>query len=363
MPPPDGGVGRGEIDGVAEGGADAIASGFGDVGNGPWSWGPGRAVVRVTATGETPNSPAADGVPSEAFGAERAVGSGEEAGARSGATDIGDDVPVGPARPAGTARAIARATDVTCIVVSSHPVSPFSTTRPTKPERMDDDDVPQDEIDTTFRFIRSVNRWLGGTSACLTAMIRDRARWPKDRPLRWLDVGTGAADIPLAVDRWATRHGVAVECVALDRHPACLRVARAAVEGHPRITVVEGDALALTEAFPVVQGVEPFDYVHAGMFLHHLPDQQVITVLRSMGRLARRQVIWNDLLRSRWSAAAIRVATVGQPPIIRDDASLSVAKGFTPNDAREAARWAGLERVEVRCRRLVGRFVLTAERA
>jgi hypothetical protein len=227
---------------------------------------------------------------------------------------------------------------------------------------MDAEDVPQIEIDRAFRFIRVVNRWLGGSRACIGAMWRDRAAWPKDRPIRWLDVGTGAADIPLAVDRWATRRGVAIECVGIDHHPACLSIARQAVGDHPRVSIQPGDALALEPQFAGGSSSPPFDYVHAGMFLHHLADEDVVRVLRSMSRLAGRLVIWNDLLRSRWSGFAIRAATIGQARIVREDAALSVAKGFTPHDAREAARWAGLDRVEVRTRPLVGRFVLTGQR-
>ena len=236
----------------------------------------------------------------------------------------------------------------------------FATPRPLEAERMDAEDVPQSEIDTSFRFIRRVNQWLGGSRACLNAILSDRERWPRDRPIRWLDVGTGAADIPLAIDRWGDRHGVPFECVAIDRHPACLRVARAAVGTHPRIRVEAGDAFALEEQFGR-RGQAPFDYVHAGMFLHHLVDEDVVRVLRSMSRLADRLVIWNDLLRSRWSSLAISAITLGQPSIVRDDAILSVAKGFTAHDAREAARWAGLSKVRVRSQRLLGRFVLTGE--
>lgn len=263
------------------------------------------------------------------------------------------------------------------IDVSSHPVERFATSRPNEPERMDAPDVPQEEIDTAFGFIRQVNRWLGGSGACIEVFRRECSRWPRDRPMRWLDLGTGAADIPLAVDRWAVRRGVRVECVALDHHPACLAVARAAVGDHPRIRVLAGDALslesptvgpALEESCGAAAGCPPFaagsfDYVHAGMFLHHLDDADVVRVLRSMGRIATRGVIWNDLLRSRWSACAVRLATFGRPSIVRDDAILSVEKGFTVHDAREAARWAGLDDVHVRTKRLVGRFVLTGRRS
>ncbi|MDZ4829502.1 MAG: methyltransferase domain-containing protein, partial [Phycisphaerae bacterium] len=179
--------------------------------------------------------------------------------------------------------------------------------------------------------------------------------WPRDRPMRWLDVGTGAADIPLAIDAWAVAHGFDVECVALDRHQACLKVARNDVGAHPRITVVDGDALVLDRFNDA-----SFDYVHAGMFLHHLTDDDVVRVLAGMARCAARQIIWNDLLRSPLSRVGIALLTIGAASVVRDDARLSVAKGFTPREIRALAKRAQLVDERLTLRRLVGRFVFTA---
>lgn len=221
---------------------------------------------------------------------------------------------------------------------------------------MDDANADPAEVARAFRFIRAINRHLGGTSSLLRVWEKECLSWPRDRPMHWLDLGTGAADIPLAVDDWARRRGLRVTCVALDRMAASLTVARAAVGSHPRIRVEEGDAFTLDRDF----AAGSFDYVHAGLFLHHLPDDQVPRVLRSMGQLATRSVIWNDLLRTRQSAVAIRLLTLACPRFVRDDARLSVAKGFLPDEARALAHCAGLSGVTLRHRPLVGRFVLTA---
>lgn len=220
---------------------------------------------------------------------------------------------------------------------------------------MDAEDVDPREIEDSFRFIRRVNRWLGGVSSLRRVLAADAHAWPSTRPIRMLDLGTGAADIPLAIDAWGVRVGHAIECVALERHPACLCVARRSVGPHPRIRVVSGDALDLA-------GLESasFDYVHAGMFLHHLADDDVVRVLAEMGRLASRRVIWNDLLRSHTSLIAAHLLTIGSPSHVRHDATLSVRKGFTPAHAHALAARAGLDPV-VRVRTLVGRIVVTAE--
>lgn len=223
---------------------------------------------------------------------------------------------------------------------------------------MDDPNADPREIARSFRFIEAVNRRLGGISTLRAVFAADAPRWPKERPMRWIDVGTGSADIPRAIDRWATEGGLDVRCVAVDRHPACLAVAAQALGDHPRIELRAGDALRLDE---VVAG-DRYDYAHAGMFLHHLEDEEVVAVLAAMGRAADR-VVWNDLLRSAWSRIAIRVLTVGAPTFVRDDARLSVEKGFTAQEARSLAERAGLRVERLRARRTVGRFALVARRA
>lgn len=220
---------------------------------------------------------------------------------------------------------------------------------------MDDPAVGEVEMARSFRFIRAVNRSLGGISSLRSVFERDLRTWTRDRPIRWLDAGTGAADIPLAIDAWARRAGRTIHCVAVDNHPACLAVARGAIGDHPRIEVRRGDLRGLDRDL----AGERFDYAHAGMVLHHLDDAAIVDALRAMATLAR-TIVWNDLLRSRWSRWAIRALTVASDESVRFDARLSVEKGFTTQEARTFAERAGLAVRDVRTRRILGRFVLIA---
>jgi hypothetical protein len=98
------------------------------------------------------------------------------------------------------------------------------------------------------------------------------------------------------------------------------------------------------------------------MFLHHLDDADVVGTLAAMGQVAR-VVVWNDLLRSAFSRTGIRLLTLGQPAIVRDDALLSVEKGFTVDEAIALTEAAGLTVRRCRRRAVVGRFVLVATAA
>ncbi|TVQ57680.1 MAG: hypothetical protein EA377_00720, partial [Phycisphaerales bacterium] len=104
-----------------------------------------------------------------------------------------------------------------------------------------------------------------------------------------------------------------------------------------------------------------FDVVHAGMFLHHLPDLEVMTVLRIMQRLAQHGMIWNDLARrtlARIGVRAMVALTPGLPRMARHDAVVSVEAGFTRREAIELAQRVGWEEIQYRDVRW-HRFVLT----
>ncbi len=220
---------------------------------------------------------------------------------------------------------------------------------------MDDPDVDPGELERSLRFIRWVNRRLGGTAAVLGHLGRWSARWPAGEEIRILDLGTGSADIPLAIARWAVAAGHRVRITAIDGHPTTLALARRHVGERAEIELVHGDARRLADRY----GAGEFDYAHAGMFLHHLDDIEVLTVLRLMDRLTRRGLVWNDLVRGPAEKLFVRLLSAGASEIVRHDAVVSVAAGFTKREAIDLARRVGLPRIAYR-RHLFGRFTLTS---
>ncbi len=227
------------------------------------------------------------------------------------------------------------------------------------PELMDDPAIPRDELDRSLRYIRVVNRRFGGAWGLIRHLREWSARWPKGRPITLLDLGTGSADIPVAVREWGVGRGFDIRVTGVDVHETTLDLARAHVQsaGAEEISLVRGDALGLMDQF----APESFDYVHAGMFLHHLSPIEVLTVLRIMDRLGRAGLVWNDLVRSRLVNAVLGVALVGQPHIVKHDARVSVRAGFTRSEVLDAARRVGISYATYR-RLMVYRFTLAGER-
>jgi len=229
-------------------------------------------------------------------------------------------------------------------------------------ELMDDPGIDRAELDRALRFIRWANRHLGGVEAMLGPLRRWARWWPPGRPIRMLDIATGSADLPVAARRWALRAGIDLRVVGVDVHATTLDLAREHLARFPDeaagIELVEADALVLMHQFEP----DSFDYVHAGLFLHHLSELRVLTVLRIMDRLARAGLIWNDLVRSRVARVVIHALTLGAPEAVRHDARVSVEAGFTKREALALASRAGVERPRYRWNPLTHRFSLTAHR-
>ena len=226
--------------------------------------------------------------------------------------------------------------------------------RQCQPEWMDEPDADPVLLDKSLAFIRRVNRWLGYTRATLTHLQRFAVRWEPGRTIRILDVATGSADIPRAMLAWARRAGHDVEVTAVDLHEKTLDAARAG-SPDPRLILRSADALAL----PFDDA--SFDYVHTAMFLHHLPDEQVVTAMRNMHRVASRGVIVADLVRCRRAYGWIKLFTMTSNPMVRHDARVSVLQAFTRDEIMQLRDRAGMQYADY-VPHFGHRFVLAGEK-
>ncbi|MDB5319810.1 MAG: Methyltransferase type 11 [Phycisphaerales bacterium] len=229
---------------------------------------------------------------------------------------------------------------------------PFLSHRRRQREWMDEPDADADALRQSLGFIRRINSLLGYTRATLKHLDHFSRSWKQGERINIVDLATGSADIPRAILRWADRKGFDVHIVGVDRHPVTVQAAEAG-PADPRLRIVQGDVFNLP--FPAGS----FDYALTAMFLHHLDDAEVVTVLRTMGSLARRGVIIADLLRHYRAYAWVSLFTAFSSPMVRHDAKVSVGQAFSKNEILQISREAGLKSARY-YRHFGHRFVLTA---
>jgi ubiquinone/menaquinone biosynthesis C-methylase UbiE len=192
------------------------------------------------------------------------------------------------------------------------------------------------ELDANLRDISFANAAFGGVAPVFRALRALGAR-------RVLDVGCGAADIPLALVRESARNGMPMTVTCLDSSDQMLAIARAAAGGEPGLDFVRGDGTALP--FPDAS----YDAALCTLALHHFDPEPARALLRELRRVARLGPVVCDLRRSVPAfAGAWLWSRTSRNRLTRHDAPLSVRRAYTPAEALALAREAGWHQPRVR---------------
>jgi SAM-dependent methyltransferase len=208
-----------------------------------------------------------------------------------------------------------------------------------------------------LRDLARINRRFGGvrlTTAALETLAPGRA------PFTVLDVGTGGADIPLALIDRGRATGRLVTVTGIDHRPEVLE---AAVVAQPRITATGELSLHVGDgrALPYPDGA--FDVAHASLLLHHLEPEAVPALLAEMGRVGRLGVVVNDVVRNRRGlvGAWLYGHLLTRNRLTRYDAPTSVRRAYTVSELTALLAVARL-RVERRFDGIGGHRVALAAR-
>lgn len=156
------------------------------------------------------------------------------------------------------------------------------------------------------------------------------------RRLEILDVGAGTGLLGRKLSAWAEQRGWNWQFTNLDFNPLALKLG-----GVPR--AVAGSALRL----PFKE--RSFDLILASQMTHHLTDEDVVLHLREAWRVTRDALLLCDLHRNAGLYAMLWLSMpwlrIGQR--VREDALISVKRGFRLGEWRELARRAGLREAQI----------------
>lgn len=188
-------------------------------------------------------------------------------------------------------------------------------------------------------------------------LFKERRKAGDDRPVRVLDIASGAGDVPARLWRRAKRKGIPLQVAGSDVSPLAVEHARkwAAAAGAD-IEFFHLDVLS--GAVP-----EGYDVLTSSLFLHHLTEEQAVLVLGKMRASAGRLALVNDLSRGRlgWWTAYLATRALVRSPMVWVDSLLSVEGAFTPEEALALAHKAGWDGATVK-RKFPFRYLLSWRR-
>jgi 2-polyprenyl-3-methyl-5-hydroxy-6-metoxy-1,4-benzoquinol methylase len=214
--------------------------------------------------------------------------------------------------------------------------------RQRRPEMMDQPELDPRAHRAALRGLERINFW-SNSARILWKPIRILAREFSSRPLRLLDIATGAGDVPLRLWRRAQRAGMPLDVAGCDISPVSIEFARKRAE--------ECQVPATFFTADVCRDELPGDYdvITSSLFLHHLDAEEAVLLLRGLARVARRLVLVSDLNRSRagYLLAWMGTRLLSLSRVVHTDGPRSVEGAYTIPEAQALAERAGLTEASV----------------
>lgn len=211
----------------------------------------------------------------------------------------------------------------------------FLRQRSTQAESFDSPSRPMPEVAASYRQLARANHAFFFAHPFVLTL--PRLLGPEQcRSLTLLDVGAGDGLLGRRLETWAAKRGWHWAVTNLDASSQALQL-------NPSGRNVIGSALVLP--FPDAH----FDVVIASQMTHHLADPEVAMHFREAWRVARRAVMVSDLHRNLFLLALV---WLGSWPLcfsraMRQDAVISVRRGFRLDEWRRQAEQAGIPGAQV----------------
>lgn len=186
---------------------------------------------------------------------------------------------------------------------------------------MDSFDMSQKELDINLLELEFINKWLGGYAVSLGAFSRLDLKPGSEISI--VDVGCGGGDGMIAIQQHLAAQGVKARMIGVDANPKAIAYARKRCSNHP-------DFEWVTSHFQELHNLKA-DVWHCSLFAHHFYDNDLEQLAFLMTKNSSIGFIINDLHRHWLAYYSISVLTglFSGSRLVRNDARLSVAKGFS----------------------------------
>lgn len=216
-------------------------------------------------------------------------------------------------------------------------------------ELLDAPNIPRADLWRNLAELDTINRWLGGHAITLAGLQRLLVNLPprlseSEAPhrLRIVDIGCGGGDSLKAIAAWLKvakvaqqiqAAGLQLELTGVDLKPECLEFAQQACQGLNIHWICSDYRLLENE----------YDIVLTSLFCHHLDSVQLHEFLLWAKIHAKMGLLINDLHRHPLAWWGIRILTslFSRSHLVKNDAPLSVWRGFSRSELAEALAETG----------------------
>jgi len=209
-----------------------------------------------------------------------------------------------------------------------------------KKELLDGNDIPFDDIMQNMKELNRINTYLGGHKITIDGiknLIGNRTR------ISVCEIGCGGGDNLKAISEYCAANNITVNFTGIDIKHECILFAK---QQYPGLA-----ATWVTSDYRQVdfKGDKP-DIIFSSLFCHHFKEDELTAMMQWMKTNAAVGFFINDLHRHPLAYFSIKWITsaFSKSYLVKNDAPLSVARGFVKQEWKNIFAEAGIVNFSIR---------------
>jgi hypothetical protein len=211
--------------------------------------------------------------------------------------------------------------------------------RSIKKELLDAEQIPETDLFQNLKELHVINSLLGGYQISLNALKKIDFN---NQPLKLVDIGSGGGDTLKTIFNWSKKNNKEIKLYGIDLKRTCVDYSN---QNEPN----ESLNFICDDYRNIHLHVNEVNIIHASLFCHHLSTIQIIELIQFAIK-HKAILIVNDLERNRFAYYSIKFLTMlfSKSYLVKNDAPLSVLRGFKKNEWLVMIQQAGAKKYTVK---------------
>jgi ubiquinone/menaquinone biosynthesis C-methylase UbiE len=202
-------------------------------------------------------------------------------------------------------------------------------------ELLDRNDIPFRDIVLNMRELNFINTWLGGHSITLQGfknLVQNR------KTISLCEIGCGGGDNLNAIYKFCKKNNIEARFAGVDIDKSCIAFAK-------ENSKIKNVSFIISDYKKINFENEKPDIIFSSLFCHHFRDDELAEMFYWMKNNSLVGFFINDLHRHPVAFHFIKIATqiFSKSYLVKNDAPLSVLRGFKKNEWKQIFEKAGIK--------------------
>jgi 2-polyprenyl-3-methyl-5-hydroxy-6-metoxy-1,4-benzoquinol methylase len=212
-------------------------------------------------------------------------------------------------------------------------------------ELIDDLNLNNDALRQNLEELATINKWLGGNEVTISGLEK-LLEADKSESIVIADIGCGGGDMLKLMANWAINKKLNANFIGIDANQFMIDFGKKRTTSFNNISYIKEDA------FSDNINKLKLDVATLTLFCHHFTEKQLISLFSNLRKNCRKGIIINDLQRHWFAYYSIAwlTALFSKSYLVKNDAKLSVWRGFHKNELTDILNKAGFEHYSIKWR-------------